>query len=561
MKWLSAQAKALGVSEHVYVVGGAVRNWVIKQPIKDIDMMIDSLSLGKGRDSAWFAEQISKAIPAKTSFVTNQYGVAILTVSGPWELDGIDMQGEVIEIANARSESYGGHEGKGYKPDDVKPATIEQDVKRREFSFNTLMWRLSQLAEGPDKAEIIDLTGKGLKDLEAGIMDTPSDPDKTFSDDPTRMIRAIKFIVKYGFKVKGEVANSIRRNAEKLKNVPANAVATLLVDVVLKDRKTGKKALPEMRKLGLLDVITEMLKENKEFRNQMVRWAGKRELAYLFDLLDVGLPLGKSISFLGDSEAKRLRELSLTMSQEESSALLLALKQPGKAFGDKQFLPDLAETLGVPKKGMGEFAGKVTSVTRALLLKNPRLLQHKSKLRSLVRQRVDSGYGRKLAVFDFDGTLFGSPDAPPGEKNGGWHADIKSLTEPLVPRKPGSSWWNEDMVKKARRAIASKDTFAVMITGRTSKKANLRYRIAELLRGKGLDFDAVYMSPLHNTPLFKGRAVAQLVSSHDISEVEAWDDRQDNLDSMKEELPDTTFVGNLVPRFEAPTRRETSSPQ
>ena len=109
MKFLSGVAKRLGVAENVYVVGGAVRNFLIDQPIKDIDVVIDSVKAG--RDSEWFAKQLQDVIPARTSLATNQYGVAILTVAEPWELDGHEMTGEVIEIANARKESYGGAAG------------------------------------------------------------------------------------------------------------------------------------------------------------------------------------------------------------------------------------------------------------------------------------------------------------------------------------------------------------------------------------------------------------------------------------------------------------------
>lgn len=233
MRFLSRVSESLGVGDHVYVVGGAVRNFVINRPINDIDIVIDSVALGGGRDSAWFANALQRAIlPAQTSYVTNQYGVAILTVQGPWVLDGFDMSGEVIEIANARKESYGGAGGKGYKPSEVEPATIEEDVARREFSFNTMLWRLSELASGPDKAQIIDLTGCGLDDLRRGLMRCPSDPDKTFSDDPTRMLRLVRFAVKYGFQPTPDVIDAVRRNASKLVNVPQNAVAQLLIKIL-----------------------------------------------------------------------------------------------------------------------------------------------------------------------------------------------------------------------------------------------------------------------------------------------------------------------------------------
>jgi len=81
MKWLSKQAIRLGVAKHVYVVGGAVRNFVIKEPIKDIDMMVDSVAL-KGKDSEWLAKQLMRHLPPGSNLTTNQYGVAIITVKG-----------------------------------------------------------------------------------------------------------------------------------------------------------------------------------------------------------------------------------------------------------------------------------------------------------------------------------------------------------------------------------------------------------------------------------------------------------------------------------------------
>ena len=232
MKFLSKVSTRAHMGEHVYVVGGAVRNFILNVPIKDIDVVVDSVAAGKGRDSEWFAKQVQNAIPTSVNLTTNQYGVAILTVKGSWILDGEDMQGEVIEIANARKESYGGAEGKGFKPHMVEPATVEEDVVRREFTVNTLLWRMLDLANGPDRAEILDLTGRGLKDLKDGVMATPKDPDIVFSDDPTRMLRLIRFQTKYGFKVPPDVALSVKKNAHKLKNVPWEAVATLLMKIL-----------------------------------------------------------------------------------------------------------------------------------------------------------------------------------------------------------------------------------------------------------------------------------------------------------------------------------------
>ena len=386
MKYLSRFAKKLGVAKHVYVVGGAVRNFVIDAPIKDIDMMIDAVAL-KGKDAAWFASQLQQSIPAKTNLAANKYGVAILTIKGSWVLDGQDMKGETIDIATARKESYGGIAGKGYKPSSVTYASAKDDIARREFTFNTLMWRLSQLADGPDKAEIVDLTGCGLRDLKAGEMKCPSDPDKTFSDDPTRMLRAIKFLIKYGFRINPEVVKSIRRNAGKLRNAPPDAIATLLIGTILKE-KTAKKALREMERLGLLSVVADMARDVPQFRTTMQGWANDQRLTFLFHMLDLGLPLGAKIGFLDAKQQKRLREIAVGMDQDDAEALLAALKQPGRAFGDRTYLPTLARSREVPKAGMGAFAQQVRDVARELLLDDPELMKHPAKLRKAVEKRV-----------------------------------------------------------------------------------------------------------------------------------------------------------------------------
>ena len=171
MKWLSKQAKSLGIAQHVYIVGGAVRNFVLDQPIKDIDMVVDSLSLRGNRDSEWVAQRLAQRMPgsAQPKIHTSNLGVSTITITGNWLLDGNQMEGKDIDIANARAEEYAVDpatgEYTGHKPIKVSPTTMEIDVSRREFTFNTLMWSLLAVANGPDKAEIIDITGCGLRDL------------------------------------------------------------------------------------------------------------------------------------------------------------------------------------------------------------------------------------------------------------------------------------------------------------------------------------------------------------------------------------------------------------
>lgn len=368
MRWLSAATQKLGVGRDTYVVGGAVRNFVIDRPIKDIDIVIDSVAAG--RDSEWLAKNLSQLMPTQTNLTTNQYGVAILTVKGDWMIGDHNLKGEVLEIANARKESYGGSGGKGHKPTDVQPATIEEDIYRREFRFNTLLWRMMDLAKGPDKAEIIDLTGCGLKDLNEGILKCPADPDVVFSDDPTRMLRAIKFTGKYGFKIPPDVVRSIQKNAPKMKRMPWEAVASILVDNVLNE-PTARKSLKQMRELGLLKVVSEMMQEQKPFATYMANQLRRnRKVQLLLDLMELGVPAKTPISFLDRKQQARLRELTVAMPEDQASKFVDVLIKPpvnNKVVIDQLNLP-------------GPERGKITPLARSLILRDPSLAKDGRRL-------------------------------------------------------------------------------------------------------------------------------------------------------------------------------------
>jgi tRNA nucleotidyltransferase/poly(A) polymerase len=250
------------------------------------------------------------------------------------------------------------------------------------------MWRLADLAKGPDKAEIIDLAGCGLRDLKAGSMRCPSDPDKTFSDDPTRMLRAIKFANKYGFKITPDTEASIRRNAGKLRNAPPAAIAKLLVGVILKEPKTAKRALQQMKQLGLLDVVAQMARDDRSFQATLSGWANDQRVGLLFDLLDMGLPVKTKLGAFSAAEQARIRKVTATMPDDRAQAFLAALKQPGRAWKDKLFFAALAAELGATGKTIGELAQRVNGIARDALLAEPRLLDDPAKLKQIVRDAV-----------------------------------------------------------------------------------------------------------------------------------------------------------------------------
>lgn len=375
MRWLSGVTRRLGVAQHTYVVGGAVRNWLMGLPAKDVDIVIDTVRAH--HDSAWLAQQIAHAMPVHANVTTNQYGVAILTVKGDWVLEGENLRDEVIEIADARKESYGGEAGKGYKPHSVEPATIEEDVLRREFSFNTLLWRLMDLVNGPEKAEVIDLTGCGRRDLDEGVLKCPRDPDAVFSDDPTRMLRAIKFTGKYGFKIPPDVAASIHRNARRLKQMPWEAVAVLLVGEVL-GQPTAQRSLVQMRDLGLLDAVSEMIREQKPFATYMAnQLRTNRKVQLLLDLMELGVPASTPISFLDRAGQERLRQITVAMPEDVAARFVDHLIKP--PVDNMRVISQLS--LGGPDRA------RIIPLARHLILETPSLATDGHRLTDEVLKR------------------------------------------------------------------------------------------------------------------------------------------------------------------------------
>lgn len=392
MKWMSNAVKRLGsrIGDNVYVVGGAVRNFVIDQPVKDVDMVIDTEAAG--RDSVWLAKKLAKMIPATTEIITDGYGVGKIKVTSPWVVDGVDLSDfsaggdAAIEIANARSETYSDDTGGGYKPS-VSWSGIDEDVLRRDFTFNTLMWRLSDLANGPDKAEIIDMTGCGIEDLKAGEARCPLDPDTTFHDDPTRMLRAIKFLVKYKLKIPNDTAAAIRRKRMSLLKVSPSRTWNELVKLL--NEKTWKQTLDELDRLGLIEPLKILMQKDKQFSSSIKNVAAKLPVSFFIQLTDLGLPIRHELSWLDAPGRKRVSDLAFSMSREEQDEFVAALVKPGNAIKDKSFYPSLAKDRGLSKKEIGQFMGRMRELSRKVILDNPDLISTPNALKQLIKRESE----------------------------------------------------------------------------------------------------------------------------------------------------------------------------
>ena len=202
---VAAAASELGVD--AYVIGGFVRDLVLKRPSKDIDVVC----IGDGIALAQLVSEKMKHRPKVSVF--KNFGTAMLR-SGEWE----------VEFVGARKESYREH---SRKPE-VETGTLEDDLKRRDFTINALGISLNKGSYG----QVIDRFD-GLKDIKRKIIRTPLDPGITFSDDPLRMMRAIRFASQLTFDIDPDTFDAITDNKERLKIVSQERITDELNKIIL----------------------------------------------------------------------------------------------------------------------------------------------------------------------------------------------------------------------------------------------------------------------------------------------------------------------------------------
>lgn len=222
---ISEAADELGVD--VYVVGGYVRDIFLCRPSKDIDLV----TVGSG---IALAERVAAKIGRRVSLsVFKNFGTALIKTR--------DFE---LEFVGARKESYT-HDSR--KPV-VEDGTLEDDQNRRDFTINALAICLNKDRFG----ELID-PFDGLYDMEDHIIRTPLDPDITFSDDPLRMMRGIRFAAQLGFDIEPETFDAIERNKERIHIISGERIAEELNKIILSPKPSIGFDL--LDKCGLLPII------------------------------------------------------------------------------------------------------------------------------------------------------------------------------------------------------------------------------------------------------------------------------------------------------------------
>ena len=232
-------ADSLGME--CYVVGGYVRDLYLERPSKDIDCLV----VGSG---IRVAEQLATRLGHGAHIsVFRNFGTAQLK-----------YKGQEVEFVGARRESY----SRGSRKPIVEDGTLDDDLDRRDFTINALAVCLNSARYG----ELVDRFD-GLLDLEDGIIATPLDPDVTFSDDPLRMMRCIRFSTQLNFRIEDETEQALARNAERISIISQERIIDELNKIML--APTPSIGLVELSRSGLLPLIFPELAalEGVEVRN------------------------------------------------------------------------------------------------------------------------------------------------------------------------------------------------------------------------------------------------------------------------------------------------------
>ena len=279
-----------------YVIGGFVRDLFLGRPSNDVDCVV----VGSGI-------RMAKAVAARLQKQTGRKPhVAVYANFGTAQ---IMLKGLELEFVGARRESYS-HDSR--KPV-VEDGTLEDDQNRRDFTINAMALCLNNERFGL----LLDPFG-GLDDLQQGIIRTPLDPDITFSDDPLRMLRCVRFAAQLKFEILEETREALRRNAERLQIISGERIQEEFNKILMTDRPS--RGIYELYDTGLLQQFLPELcaLDVVETRNGR---AHKNNFYHTLEVVDQVAATARDESFLWLRWAALLHDIGKPKSKRWDNAL------------------------------------------------------------------------------------------------------------------------------------------------------------------------------------------------------------------------------------------------
>jgi poly(A) polymerase len=319
-------------SENVqaYVIGGWVRDCLLRRdhPDKDIDIVV----IGSGIEIARKAAR--KIKPGIKVSVFKNFGTAMFR-NDDYE----------IEFVGARKESY----DRGSRKPVVEDGTLEDDQKRRDFTINTLAISINKDTYG----QFLDPFG-GINDLRKRIIRTPLDPDRTFSDDPLRMMRAIRFANQLNFTIEENTFNSIKENAERIMIVSSERIVTELNKIIMCEHPS--KGFILLEKAGLLKTIFPELDNLKGVETKEGK-AHKDNFHHSIKVLD---NISKKTDNLWLRWAALLHDIAKPVTKKYSSDTGWSFH--GHEYIGSKMIPDIFRKLKLPLNEKMKYVQKIVDL-------------------------------------------------------------------------------------------------------------------------------------------------------------------------------------------------------
>jgi putative nucleotidyltransferase with HDIG domain len=240
MKFLSDIIKGTEYENKVFLAGGAVRDEIMGKSAKDLDFVVLG-DLNSGINfSIWLSQKLGNYKEESNPVIYPRFGTSKLSLNG----NQLNLPNIELEFVAPRKESYTA----GSRKPEVSDGQLIDDVLRRDLTINSLLKNVST-------GEVLDLTGKGIEDIKNGVIRTTSDSSIIFKDDPLRMLRAIRFAVKYDFEIDTDVIKSIRKHASLIDTISKERINDELNKILLSSNPS--KGIRLLKITTLLTYIIE----------------------------------------------------------------------------------------------------------------------------------------------------------------------------------------------------------------------------------------------------------------------------------------------------------------